>query len=98
LSAWDVRRRSAEREPGFRGAGDLSRAKAVAHIPVWLFHGEKDEAVPVSGSREMVEALTKAGGRPRYTEYPGVAHNSWSPAFEEKEFWNWLFAQNRQKK
>lgn len=79
------------------GAGDLSRVKAIAHIPVWAFHGEKDTVVPVSGSRDMIAALTQAGGKPRYTEYPGVGHNSWSPAFVEKEFWTWLFAQQRPK-
>ena len=35
------------------------------------------------------------GAVPKYTEYPKVGHNSWSPAFEEKEFWNWIFAQKR---
>ena len=73
----------------------MSTAPLIKDIPVWAFHGEKDPAVPVSGSREMVEAIKKAGGSPRYTEYPGVGHNSWSPAFEEKEFWTWLFAQKR---
>jgi predicted peptidase len=77
------------------GAGDLSKAKSIAHIAVWAFHGEKDTAVPVAGSREMVAALKSAGATPRYTEYPGVGHNSWSPAFEEKEFWSWIFAQKR---
>lgn len=80
------------------GAGDLSKAKAIAHIPVWAFHGDKDTAVPVSGSREMVAALKAAGGTVKYTEYKGVGHNSWSPAFAEKEFWTWLFAHKRAKK
>lgn len=79
------------------GAGDPTRAKAIAHVPVWAFHGEKDDAVPAAGSREMVAALKQAGGDVRYTEYPGVGHNSWSPAFEEKEFWTWLLAQKRKK-
>jgi predicted peptidase len=77
------------------GAGDLSKAKDIAHVPVWAFHGEVDRAVPVSGSREMVDALKKAGAEPKYTEYPKVGHNSWSPAFAETEFWNWVFAQKR---
>ena len=79
------------------GAGDLSKAKEIAHVPVWAFHGDADTAVPVSGSREMIEALKKAGAEPKYTEYAKVGHNSWSPAFEEKEFWNWIFAQKRKK-
>jgi len=80
------------------GAGDLSKAKDIAHVPVWAFHGDADNAVPVSGSREMIDALKKAGAEPKYTEYAKVGHNSWSPAFEEKEFWNWIFAQKRAKK
>ena len=67
-------------------------------LPAYVFHGDADGAVPVKGSREMVEALKKAGASPKYTEYPKVGHNSWSPAFAEKEFWNWVFAQKRQKK
>ena len=80
------------------GAGDLGKAKEIAHVPVWAFHGDADNVVPVSGSRELVDALKKAGAEPKYTEYPKVGHNSWSPAFEDKEFWNWIFAQKRQPK
>jgi predicted peptidase len=80
------------------GAGDPSKAKDIAHVPVWAFHGDADGAVPVRGSREMIDALKKAGADPKYTEYPKVGHNSWSPAFEEKEFWNWIFAQRRKPK
>ncbi len=77
------------------GAGDPAKAKDIAHIALWAFHGDDDGAVPVSGSRDIVEALKKAGGTPKYTEYPKVGHNSWSPAFAEKEFWDWVFAQKR---
>jgi predicted peptidase len=80
------------------GAGDVSKAKDIAHVPVWAFHGEADTVVPVSASREMIDALKKAGADPKYNEYPKVGHNSWSPAFEEKEFWNWTFAQKRHPK
>lgn len=77
------------------GAGDPAKAKDLARVAVWAFHGDADTVVPVKGSREIVEALKKVGAEPKYTEYPKVGHNSWSPAFEEKEFWNWIFAQRR---
>jgi len=76
-------------------AMDVSKAKAVAKVPVWAFHGDKDTVVPPSGSREAVAALRAAGGEPRYTEYAGVGHNSWAPAFRERELWTWVFAQRR---
>lgn len=80
------------------GAGDVGKAKDIAHVALWAFHGDADTVVPVAGSRELVAALKAAGAAPKYTEYPKVGHNSWSPAFEEKEFWNWLFAQKRRAK
>mgnify|MGYP000846974633 CR=1 FL=1 len=76
-------------------AMDVSKAKAVAHVPMWIFHGDKDTVVPPSGSRDAVAALRAAGGTPRYTEYAGVGHNSWTPAFRERELWDWMFTQTR---
>jgi len=77
------------------GAGDPSRATSIARIPVWAFHGDQDGVVPVSGSREMVEALKKAGASPKYSEFPGVGHGSWGPAYATKDLWEWLFEQKR---
>lgn len=77
------------------GAGDPERASSIAHLPIWAFHGEKDPTVPVSGSRDMLEAIKKAGGDMKYTEYPGVRHNSWKKAWEEKDLVPWLFKQKK---
>jgi predicted peptidase len=77
------------------GGGDVSRAEAIKDVPVWCFHGSDDRAVPVERSRMMIDAMRKAGGEPKYTEYDGVGHNSWSPAFKEPELPKWLFAQRR---
>jgi predicted peptidase len=77
------------------GAGDPAKAADTAHVPVWAFHGADDDIVPVSGSREVVEALRRAGGNPRYTEYPEAGHHSWLPAFSEPDFWTWVFGQTR---
>jgi len=77
------------------GAGDPSRAATVQHVAVWAFHGDKDGVVPVRGSREMVAALRKAGGEPRYHELPGVGHFAWIPAYKTPGLWDWVFAQRR---
>jgi predicted peptidase len=70
-------------------------APKMARVPIWAFHGEKDPTVPVEGSRRMVAALKAANASPRYTEYPGVGHNSWSAAYATDELWEWMFAQRR---
>lgn len=70
-------------------------ARRVASIPAWLFHGADDPIVPVSGSREMARALRAAGASPRYTEYPGVGHGAWEPAYADSALWSWLSEQRR---
>jgi len=71
------------------------RTEHLAQMPLWIFHGDADEVVPVDVSRNIVKALRDAGGNPKYTEYPGVNHNSWSRAYRDPELVEWLFAQNR---
>jgi predicted peptidase len=77
------------------GGADDSRAASVAKLPVWVFHGGNDGVVKTVRSRNIVEALKQAGGTPKYTEYPGVGHDSWNPAYAEPELLPWLFAQKR---
>lgn len=80
------------------GAADPAAAAKIAHIPLWIFHGGSDSAVPVQLARDMVEALKKAGASPKYTEYPGVGHNSWTPAYQEPGLVDWLLSQRRGKR
>ena len=79
------------------GGGDPAMmAPKLKHLPIWVFHGDQDQAVPVSRSRDMVEALKAAGSTTvRYTEYPGVGHNSWDAAYSDRALAEWLFQQKR---
>jgi predicted peptidase len=80
------------------GGGDPKAAATFKHIPCWAFHGDKDTAVKVDQSRDMVKALKDAGGEPKYTEYPGVGHNSWDQAYATPELWAWLAKQSKKAK
>jgi predicted peptidase len=73
------------------GGGDVNYADRIKDTPIWAFHGASDSMVPVQCSRSMIEMIEKAGGHPRYTEYPGVGHNSWDRAYAEPELLSWLF-------
>jgi predicted peptidase len=66
-----------------------------ADTPMWVFHGDADEMVPVALSRERIAALRKAGAHPLYTEYAGVGHNVWEWAYTEPALVDWVFAQHR---
>jgi predicted peptidase len=63
--------------------------------PLWNFHGESDQTVPVAVSRDRIARLRKAGGEPLHTEYAGVDHNVWERAYTEPAPPEWLFAQHR---
>ena len=68
-------------------------AKKVAGMPIWVFHGDADPTVPVTESQNMVAALKTLNADVKYTEYPGVKHNSWDNAYNEPDFPVWLFSQ-----
>jgi predicted peptidase len=73
-------------------------ASRVRKVPVWVFHGNADPAVPVSESRKMVEAIKSAGGDVRYNEYEGVGHNSWDKAYSEADLFPWLLSHRAKQK
>ncbi len=64
-------------------------------LPLWLFHGDADNIVPVSGSRDMVDALLTAGARVRYREYPGAGHDTWTPTYTDQNVVRWLLSRVR---
>jgi predicted peptidase len=69
-------------------------ARLIGKTPVWIFHGDADDSVPVEESRHMAAALKAAGANFKYTEYPGVGHNSWDKAYAEPDLVSWLLAQS----
>ena len=77
------------------GGGDELTARSF-RAPVWAFHGANDQVVRPARSRNMVEALKRAGRSVRYTEYVNEGHGSWRPAFQEPDVIHWLFSQRRQ--
>jgi hypothetical protein len=59
-------------------------AQNAAHMQVMIFHGADDPTVPVQDSRKMAaryQALGWLGKNVSYTEYPGVKHEAWIPAY-----------------
>jgi len=80
------------------GGGDPAYAPAFKSTPVWAFHGAGDPLVIPDRSRAMIKALQAAGGRPIYTEYEGLGHDSWTQTFDNRLVWDWLFAQQKRQK
>ncbi len=98
FGAWDLITRHAEKFAAaipVCGGGDKAKAAAAKAVAVWAFHGLADTVILPVRSQEMVAGLRAAGGTAALTEYPGVAHDSWTMAYSEPNLLPWLFAQRR---
>ena len=78
------------------GGGNPTRASAIKHLPIWVFHGAKDEVVRPRESEQMVEALRAAGATEvRFTVYPEAGHDSWTVTYDNPELYEWFLAHRR---
>jgi predicted peptidase len=58
----------------FAGTGAPTLADSMKAIPQFVVHGDADNTVNVSGSRNMVAALKKLSANVTYVEVPGGSH------------------------
>lgn len=65
-------------------------AKKLKALPTWFWHGGSDSVVPVAESRALHEALKMIDAKTKYTELPGVDHNSWDAAYGNSELRDWF--------
>lgn len=75
------------------GAGDPSMGQVLKDIPIWVFHGTDDRAVPFAQSEAMVKAIKGAGGDPRFTIYQNVGHDSWTETYNNPAVYEWMLEQ-----
>ena len=81
------------------GGANIATAKIFARkTPVWIFHGAQDDVVNPLYSVNMVKAIIEAGGKPKFTLYDNVNHDSWINAFKEKDFFKWIYSQKKTNK
>jgi len=72
---------------------------ALKRLPVWAFHGAKDNVVPLEQSEDMINALKKAGNQnTKLTVYPEAGHDSWTEAYNSQELYDWFLQHTREKK
>lgn len=65
-------------------------ADAIGKTPLWAFHGDKDQAVPVARSIDLIEAIQKRGGNAKLTRYPEIGHDSWHKAYQDEGLGEWF--------
>lgn len=72
------------------------KQEALRNLPIWAFHGAKDEVVPVPESERMTGALRRIGNEPKLTIYPEAGHDSWTEAYNDPKLFEWFLRQKRE--
>jgi predicted peptidase len=75
------------------GGGNPNDGCDLATIPLWIQHGNRDSAVPISESNKIVNAIKNCNGGEllKYTVVNGANHGDLEKVFRTDEMYNWLF-------
>lgn len=65
-------------------------------LPIWAFHGAKDDIVPVEETKILVDILKEYGSSIKYTEYPDAGHDAWTETYNNPEVYEWLLSQRKE--
>ena len=77
------------------GTGICWYGKKLRDIPIYVYHGDCDETVPISESINMISRVNANGGKAKIKICYGVGHDSWEQAYEGDELWRWMLEQRR---
>ena len=67
----------------------------LAHMPIWIFHGAKDNVVPLNFSEQIVQQSKACGGaNVKFTIYPEANHDAWTETYNNEELYKWFLEQS----
>lgn len=74
------------------GGGMYWNTARLVNVPVWAFHGGKDDCVYPEESEKMVRLTNERGGNAKLTVYPENGHNAWSDTYSNPEVFEWMLS------
>lgn len=80
------------------GGADPTKAGLLKQIPVWAFHGEKDQVVSSHFTSEIIHELESLQSKQldsRFSLLKGVGHNAWDYALIEPGLLAWVFSKKK---
>lgn len=96
FGAWDFAGRFPERVAAIvslAGARESRTPARIASVAAWAIHGEKDDVVDPTVSRDAIDMLRGAGGVGRLTLLPDRDHGVPNYLYKNPEVLKWLFDQ-----
>ena len=77
------------------GSGIYWYAGVLVDTPVYMYHGDCDEIVPIQESISMLNAINKRGGNAQLRICYGTGHEAWEIAYAGDELVNWLLSHKK---
>lgn len=77
------------------GWGDPFEICSIGSLPVWAFHGAKDNVVPLNSTQILVDRLKFCNGNAKLKIYPEAGHDSWTKTYDNPEIYEWLFSHSK---
>ena len=75
--------------------GFPEKARSLAHVAVWIFHGEADPIIPLREAMVLADELKAVGNSSRLTIIPESGHDIWKQVYRMPELIEWLGEQKR---
>ncbi|TWU47254.1 Prolyl oligopeptidase family protein [Rubripirellula tenax] len=75
------------------GGGDPPYVRKIKQMPIWVFHGQRDDMIPISESEQMVDALRELGNDVKFTVYPNAKHDAWTETYGNDDLYTWMLEQ-----
>ncbi len=99
IGAWDLAIRNPRRFAAIAPIAARREASwdpcPMKDVPVWAFHGAKDDVVPLASGQDIIDAFRTCGGQATFTIYPDAGHDAWTRTYNNPELYAWLLSQVR---
>lgn len=77
------------------GSGIYWYGGVLKDTPVYMYHGDCDDIVPIQESISMLNSVNKRGGNAQLKICYGIGHNAWDIAYDGDELSDWLLSNRR---
>lgn len=77
------------------GGLDTTNLGRLRHVPIWAFHGDRDESISIEWSRKMVAAARKYNPQVDFTVYEGGDHHIYFDVYRRQDLYDWFLLHAR---
>ncbi len=77
------------------GYSDLRQPCRLQGIPVWAFHGDRDDVVPIKYDENTVADAKTCGVKVNFTVYADNGHDTWTRTYADPALYDWLRSERK---